>query len=190
MEHLRAGDRAPQIPRTYLIQNGRYQCVGCDQKVDIRADGTLQPVTGANADHVAVTVLDPNTIETVSTLGGKVVGRSGIALRGDGKSVSVDYIMQAPDATQPRTGHEVWRRMAKGPAGAHALSGTWQRVQQEQPTAIVTFTYRTTTDQLTYSSSTGDSYTARFDGKEYPVKGPPDVTSVIIRRVDDRTPQR
>jgi hypothetical protein len=47
--------RAPQTSRTYIIQNGRYRCVECDPKVDIKADGTLQPITAANADHLAVT---------------------------------------------------------------------------------------------------------------------------------------
>lgn len=33
----------------------------------------------------------------------------------------------------------------------------------------------------------GDSYTAKFDGKEYPVKGDPGITSVALKKIDANT---
>ena len=37
------------------------------------------------------------------------------------------------------------------------------------------------------SDPTGDSYAARFDGKEYPFKGDPGVTSVSVKKIDETT---
>ena len=33
----------------------------------------------------------------------------------------------------------------------------------------------------------GDSYTAKFDGKDYPVKGGPGITSVALKKIDANT---
>ena len=40
---------------------------------------------------------------------------------------------------------------------------------------------------LSYSTPTGESYAAKFDGQDYPYKGNPGVTSLVIKRIDDRT---
>jgi hypothetical protein len=49
------------------------------------------------------------------------------------------------------------------------------------------FTYTSTEGGLSYSTPTGESYAAKFDGQDYPYKGNPGVTSVVIKRIDDRT---
>jgi hypothetical protein len=37
------------------------------------------------------------------------------------------------------------------------------------------------------SDQTGDSYSAKFDGKDYPYKGDPGITSVSLKRIDANT---
>ena len=37
------------------------------------------------------------------------------------------------------------------------------------------------------SDPTGDSYTAKLDGKDYPYKGDPGTTSVSLKKIDDNT---
>ena len=51
-------------------------------------------------------------------------------------------------------------------------------------------TYKSNGDDLTMSTPTGESYTAKMDGKDYPVKGTYTYNSVSLKRIDDRTIER
>jgi hypothetical protein len=53
--------------------------------------------------------------------------------------------------------------------------------------AGLTFTYKTTADGINMSSPTGEAYEAKFDGKDYPVKGDRGGSTVMVKKVDDRT---
>jgi hypothetical protein len=48
-------------------------------------------------------------------------------------------------------------------------------------------THKVTDGGLSMSDPIGDSYTAKFDGKDYPYKGDPGVTSVALRKIDANT---
>jgi hypothetical protein len=50
-----------------------------------------------------------------------------------------------------------------------------------------TTTYKGAGDQISMSTPTGESYTARLDGKDYPVKGAYGWDSVSLKRLDDST---
>ena len=50
-----------------------------------------------------------------------------------------------------------------------------------------TTTYKGAGDQISMSTPTGESYTAKLDGKDYPVKGAYFYNSVSLKRVDDHT---
>ena len=79
-------------------------------------------------------------------------------------------------------------RVSNGPDGSHLISGTWQ----ENPTESLSenaqsFTFRVDGDMLTMSSPLGDSFTAKMDGTEAPVKGDRGVDQVSIRQIDPST---
>ena len=48
-------------------------------------------------------------------------------------------------------------------------------------------TYKTKGDELTLTRPTGETYTANFDGKEYPVKGSYAYDTVSLKRLGDRS---
>ncbi|HTG61943.1 MAG TPA: hypothetical protein VMG63_21360 [Terriglobia bacterium] len=50
-----------------------------------------------------------------------------------------------------------------------------------------TTTYKGAGDQISMSTPTGESYTARLDGKDSPVKGAYGWDSVSLKRLDDST---
>ena len=50
-----------------------------------------------------------------------------------------------------------------------------------------TVTFKSTADGLSMSAPTGESYDAKFDGKDYPIKGDPGASMVSLKRVDERT---
>jgi hypothetical protein len=51
----------------------------------------------------------------------------------------------------------------------------------------LTFTYAPNGEGLTYKASTGESYRAQFDGKDYPYQGDPGTTAVALTKIDDHT---
>ena len=53
--------------------------------------------------------------------------------------------------------------------------------------SVLTVTYRVSDDDLTMTDQVGDSYTAKFDGKDYPYKGDPGVTTVSLKKIDANT---
>ena len=49
------------------------------------------------------------------------------------------------------------------------------------------FTYKSTADGMSMSTPTGQSYTASFDGKDAPYVGDPGITTISIKKLDDKT---
>jgi hypothetical protein len=79
-------------------------------------------------------------------------------------------------------------RVAKGSAGSHAMSGSWLPEKADITSQNgMTFTCKTTGDGMSVTTSMGDSYTAKFDGKDYPYKGNPGITSVSMKRINPNT---
>ena len=76
-------------------------------------------------------------------------------------------------------------RVAAAPAGSHPLSGSWQE-QQHFRGDLGTVQYRMTAEGF-HMRWNGQSYDAKFDGKEYPVAGDPGKTTVSLKKIDDTT---
>ena len=77
---------------------------------------------------------------------------------------------------------------APGPAGSHALSGSWREEKVNSISANgLTVTYKGTPDGLQMSDQNGDSYDAKFDGKDYPINGDPGHTMVSLKRIGGDT---
>jgi hypothetical protein len=77
------------------------------------------------------------------------------------------------------------RRVADAPAGSHPLSGSWQE-QQHVGGDLRPVQYRMTAGGF-HMRWNGQSYDAKFDGKEYPVAGDPARTTVSLKKIDDAT---
>ena len=78
-------------------------------------------------------------------------------------------------------------RVGGAPAGANKVSCEWRPVTTNASEDVITTTYKATVDGFAMSDPTGDSYAARFDGKEYPFTGDPGVTSVSVKKIDETT---
>jgi len=176
-------------PSTILLQNGTYQDSSSVPKINIKADGTDQAVQGSKTyDTLAVKIVDDKTIEVTSKKNGKVVNTGKRIVSADGKTVTVDLTAYLETSKQPVKFKGMMIRVAAGPAGSHAISGSWQpqKVLSESENAL-TVTYKSTTDGLMMSTPTGDSFEAKFDGKDYPAKGNPNVSTVSLTKVNDRS---
>ncbi len=174
-------------PDVYVIASGIYSCPSCDPPLaNVPADGAWHKLTGhAYYDEIMVRVVDPKTVEISQRLGGKLSAVVILQVSADGNSFTGKFT--GYQGAKPVTGEFTEKRVAAGPAGAHALSGSWLQDQMSSANdAMRKVAYAMTADQFSMDAN-GQSYAARFDGKQYPVNGDPGQTKVRLKKVDERT---
>ena len=176
-------------PQVFLLKDGMYSCSTCTPKVNVKADGQDQKVTDdPYTDTLAVKVVDDHTIQQTGQKNGKVVFNETDTVSQDGNTLTTKFEFQPQNSSEPVKGEQTLTRVAKAPASAHAISGSWRitKFNSFSDNGLV-FTYKATDDGIAMSSPTGSSYDAKFDGKDYPYKGDPGTTSVVLKKVDANT---
>lgn len=173
-------------PDVFAIADGMYTCSSCVPEVRVKADGSEQKVSGHDYyDTVSVKVVDAKTIERTIKLKGKLMGTNTITVSADGATLTGKFTDYSGE--KPATGAYTEKRTAAAPAGAHAISGSWmQDKMQAANEALSVVTYEMTDEHFAMKAN-GQSYNAKFDGKEYPVEGDPAHTVVSLKRIDART---
>ncbi len=176
-------------PDVFLVQNGMYECKTCVPPIDIKADGQDQKVTGhPYYDTVAVKVISDHEIETTNKKNGKVVGTNKVTVSSDGNTMTFEFSDSSATNAAPITGKGEETRVAKGPAGSNAVSGSWRMTKMENISDNGTqWTYKVSGDELTMTTPTGQSYTAKMDGTEVPYKGDPGITTVSVKKMGKDT---
>jgi len=179
----------PEKPDVYLLQDGMYHCKTCVPTIDVKADGQDQKVSGhPYYDMVSIKVVDDRTIEETDKKNGKVVTTSKTWVSADGNTLMFEFSDSSATNADPVTGKGSETRVAKGPAGSHATSGSWRMAKMDTLSEnAVMLTYKVAGDSLSMSTPTGQSYTAKLDGTEAPYKGDPGTTSVSMKKLDNNT---
>jgi len=179
--------KLPKKPDVFLLQNGTYECKSCNPPVSVKADGTFQAISGdPYRDMLMVKAVDDKHVEMASQKGGKDVGKATRTVSDDGNSMTIAWTYYGNPAGGPVSGTDHMKRVAKGPAGANAISGSWRDEKADVATAdALTFSFKSGGDSLSYSTPTGQSYTAKVDGTETPYVGDPGTTSVSLKRIGD-----
>jgi hypothetical protein len=180
----------PKKPDEFLLQNGMYACKTCTPPYEIKADGTDQAVSGhPYYDTVAIKVLNDHAIEETDKKDGKVVATSTSTVSSDGKTVMFEFTDSSnTNGGPPVTGKGEATQVAPGPAGSNAVSGSWRTTKIEGMSDNATvWTYKISGNELTMSNPTGQTYTAKLDGMEVPMKGDPGITSVSVKMIDRDT---
>ena len=178
----------PPEPEVLLLQDGIYDCQGCP--IQGKADGVDRPVNAAPSyNSVAIKVIDDHTVEFTGKKDGKVVWTNQLVVSTDGNILTRNSIILS--GANPITAKAVLKRVSGGPAGSHLLSGTWQpgKLESVSDNGLV-WTFKVSGDELRKSSPVGESYTARLNGPEAPETGDPDITSVLVKTLDERTLQQ
>jgi hypothetical protein len=180
----------PKKPDVFLLQNGMYACKTCTPPYEIKADGSDQAVSGhPYFDTVAIKVVNDHAIEETDKKGGKVVATSTSTVSPDGNTVMFEFSDSSnTNGGPPVTGKGEATRVAKGPAGSNAISGSWRTTKMEglSDNAIV-WTYKVSGDEIAMRSQTGQSYTAKLNGTDAPMKGDPGVSSVSVKMIGKDT---
>jgi len=182
----------PEKPDVFLLQNGLYSCKTCAPPYTIDADGKEHAVKGhPYFDTVAIKVLNDHSIEETDKKGGKVVATSTSTVSPDGNTLHFSFNDSSNTNGGPAvSGRGQAARVAKGPAGSNAISGSWRTtaIQGLSENATV-FTYKVSGEEITMVAPTGQTYTAKLGGPDAPMSGDPGVTSVSVKMVGTNTLQ-
>jgi hypothetical protein len=173
-------------PDVIALADGMYVCSSCVPQIKVKADGADHAVTGhPYYDTVAIAVLSPNSYEVTSKKGGKQISIVTYTVSADGNTLNGKF--RDYSGAKLATGSFNETRSAAGPAGSHAASGSWQPgALTDASDTAVTIAYQMTDQQFSMRWN-GQSYDAKFDGKQYPVQNDPGQTMVSLKRVDAAT---
>jgi hypothetical protein len=169
----------------YRVSGGTYSCESCTPRRRYRADGRLRPVAGSPGVSESVAIVDSRTISTRIVQPGLVRTTRMRVARGGRTARYVSTDRRAGTSGLLRTEY-VAQRTASGPAGSHAVSGTWRGVRYVSvPVQLRTTMLTDSGEGLAYRTGIGFFYDAPYSGVFVPILGPYDGSlSVSVRKVD------
>jgi hypothetical protein len=173
---------APAKPEIYLLANGVFRKTG----TQIKADGNDQTVPeNGYWDTISVRIVDEHTVEIISKKAGKTMFMETDTVSQDGNMLT--QLVKDSTEAETVTIETRSRRMEKGPAGAHAISGKWSayKVQRSKNSSIIK--YKCTAEGFSAETPLGEKFDAKFDGKFYPVEDDPGRTMVSLKLINANT---
>ena len=174
-------------PLTFYTSAGWYHCVSCTPAFDVQADGQDHAVSGQSYDTMSVTVVDPHTISVVAKKGGAVTFEQTRTVSADGKTLTVKSTGHPANGGATTDFETTGKRSGPLPSGVHATSGNWVIQKQSGSSNALITTFKTNGDELTMTSPTGETYTAKFDGNDYPYRGAYSYDAVSLKKINDHT---
>jgi hypothetical protein len=174
-------------PIVFSVSNGVYDCASCVPAVHVKADGTDQPVAGLSHITAAVNEIGSRTIKIVVKKDGKTVSEEIRTTSENGRTLHVKVTEYPPQGGEPIIEETTSDRVGEPMPNANASSGTWRTRNLSGSENGLLVTYKESDSELNMSNPTGTSWTGRFDGKYYPVRGSYKVHSVSLRKINDRT---
>jgi len=174
-------------PDQYLLNGGKFSCPTCTPPLTLAADGAFHAVTGRPyADEMSVKADDDHNVTRNARKGGRDTGQTKYSVSADGKTLTVSFTDSSTPNVKPVTGNYTETRVAAGPAGSNAISGSWKldkytNISQEG----LTVTYKVDGDTLHMSSPAGTSYDAKLDGTDAPINGDIGGTTASVKKLAD-----
>ena len=174
-------------PIVAFLSEGWYHCTSCNPQLDVKADGKDQAVIDQSYDAISVREINSNSIELIRKKGSKIVSEQTRTASSDGKTLTVKSTEHPATGGAAVTAEVKAVRIGIAPAGINRTSGSWKIIKvQQSDNALITM-YKTHGDEFTMTEPTGETYTAKFDGNDYPVKGAYDYNTVSLKRMDSST---
>ncbi len=175
-------------PLSFYISQAWYHCTGsCNPSYDIAADGQDHPVSGHAYDTLSVTIVDPHTISVIAKKGGKSIYEQTRTVSADGKTLTVKTTEHPMNSDQPVTFVTSGKRSGMASSGVHATSGNWIIQKQSGSDNALLTTYKLNGDEFSMTEPTGETYTAKFDGADYPAKGAYGYDAVSLKKINDHS---
>jgi hypothetical protein len=176
-----------QKPYMFTISDGMYECSSCVPQISIKADGTDQAVTGQSYDTLSARIDAPDSATFVGKKSGKTVFEQTRTVSSDGHTLTLKSTSHPMNADQPVQSEVTFTRSGEAPAGANATSGAWQVNKINQSEAALTTTFKWSNGELHMTEPTGEHYSAKLDGKDYPYHGSYMYDTISLKRIDDHT---
>jgi len=181
--------RLPSKPEIYQLQNGKYECETCIPKISVPADGNDHHVAGSPYfSSIAVRVVNHQNIQITEKQRGELVYSETDSLSPDQNYLTEKISDSSAPRGEPVTAEEAFQRVGQTPPGANPISGSWQAEKiVDVSSNALTVTYLRIKDGLKASNPGGEGYSAKFDGKDYPIQGAPDHSTVSLKRINANT---
>ena len=166
-------------PVAIQLKDGMYENNG-HPPIKVKADGQDHAVTGhPGFDTVAITVVNDHSFQETDKKNGKVVSSGTFSVATDGKTGTYEFTNNS--GASPVTGKLMVERKGKGAPGSNAAAGTWQFGHYgDMSASALTATYKVDGDTVSYSDPTGNSYTAKINGKAVPYTEGSGVTGATV----------
>lgn len=177
-------------PVVVFLSEGWYHCTSCNPQINIRANGTDQPVLGQAFDTISVSEINPKAIQIVTKKGGRVMTEQTCVVSVDGRTLTIRSTVHPAGGGSAVAAEIVATRVGIAPANINGTSGSWRvaRISRNENTALITCS--STGEEITVTHPTGETFTARFDGGDYPVTNAHRYTTVSISRINKNTIQQ
>jgi hypothetical protein len=183
-----ADSKLSQKPYEFSVNNGVYDCQSCAPKINVKADGHDQPVTGQTYDTLAVQVVDANTLHFTAKKAQKTEFETTRTASADGKLLTFTTTYYPVDGSEPYKAEGKYSRVSKGPDGSNATSGSWQVESVNEDAAALISTWKSVDDGISVSFAKSSNWEAKFDGKDYPVKGTYAANQTVsLKKLGDRS---
>ncbi len=170
----------PQRPAVYSLAKGMFRCSGCLANMEIEADGDDHKVAETDYwDTANVQAVDARTVVFIAKKAGKTMFTEVDAVSADGSELT--QIVKDTTESATVTIETRNRRIGKTPADAHVISGSWRAYKTSRSRNGSISRYKCTTDGFSVETPLGEKFSAKFDGKDYPVEDDPGGTTVSAR---------
>lgn len=126
----------PTKATTYLLQNGVWHCDICRPPLDIKTDGQDYTIHSGDAcrEIASVNVIDDRTVVVTFKEKGRIRGTIKVTVSPDGNTLTlqdvnaciVEGINALSTKSEPQSSTLEETRLAGGPKGSHAISGSWR----------------------------------------------------------------
>lgn len=182
-----ASAQLPSRPYVVTLKDGVYTCTSCVPSYSVPADGQMHKVEGFPYwDETSVRVVDARTVDDAQKLNGRAVGTGRSEISADGATMTTTWTdTSAPDGSTT-TGESRMSRIAAGPAGAHAMSGSWKsEAVANISDASLLATLRLQDGVFSFASGNGYSYEVRLGGPAVPITGDLAGATATVRQLAD-----
>ncbi|HKF06486.1 MAG TPA: hypothetical protein VKB49_29480 [Candidatus Sulfotelmatobacter sp.] len=170
----------PENPIEFVLAGGTFHCSGCIVNMDVKADGLDHKVPEADYwDTINVQALDSHAIEIIAKKAGKTMLTEFDAISPDGDTLT--QVVKDTTEAQTVTVETMCRRVNKGPADSHLISGTWHAYLIHRSSNGLSITYKCTPEAFSGETPLGEKFNAKFDGRFYPVEDDPGHTMVAAK---------
>ncbi len=174
-------------PFIFYTSQGWFHCDSCTPVLVVQADGQDHAVTGFALDTFSITLVDQRTIHVLGKKGGNTAFDQTCTVSADGKTLTVKETDYPMNGEKPVTSESTSRRDGTLPSGVHATSGKWIAVKASGSENGLLTTYKVSGNEITMTDPTGDSYTAKLDSSDAPVKGAYGWDAVSLKLINDHT---